>query len=514
MNDDNNKKDEDINNYNSEIQPGNSEQQGYLERQEHSKRQEHSQQLEHSEQPLDEWTPWKQAMHRIITGIIMGSITLNFLKLNYILPTIGMFLILLGFRTVREKNKWFRYGYVLSIIRLTFHCVNLMMYSTIFTSMEKVSDVLYKLNMSSILPYILFLYCLYQGIQVIQEENGVEKTAGVIVAFILWNVVIWLLAIIQVQVANIIVLGILLIWYIVIIYKLSKLLKSLDETHIVLDVKVSSVSDRVFTIVFTSTLLICLLCGNLFFSSYPMEWKEVVKVDESEELKEPKQHLMELGFPEDILKDLSEEDILACAGATRLVMESNEYYANSQYNTVFDDNKEIRITGIGVELDGEREEWRLIHHFKWIEPTSFYGTEAIQLWQVFSHNKEFWDKNDDATGQVLYNKNGKVYSSSYYSLGEESYKSGGFFLQSSDKTDLFATFSFPKKGTEQRGYISYGIVEMMDGSIIDSWVNYVHQKSWLQYPTVTAKEHRKKNGFTSSIFSTIQDALQFYPNEK
>ena len=41
-----------------------------------------------------------------------------------------------------------------------------------------------------------------------------------------------------------------------------------------------------------------------------------------------------------------------------------------------------------------------------------------------------------------------------------------------NKHDVFATFSLPEDGTRQRGYLMYDVLEMNDGCIIDSWLQY------------------------------------------
>ena len=47
-------------------------------------------------------------MNRILFGMALCAITLNFLCLNYILPAVGTVLLLLGFRTLRRENRWLR----------------------------------------------------------------------------------------------------------------------------------------------------------------------------------------------------------------------------------------------------------------------------------------------------------------------------------------------------------------------------------------------------------------------
>ena len=49
-----------------------------------------------------EVTPWRRAMRRVLVGMALCTVTLNFLCLNYLLPAIGMALTLLGFRALRR----------------------------------------------------------------------------------------------------------------------------------------------------------------------------------------------------------------------------------------------------------------------------------------------------------------------------------------------------------------------------------------------------------------------------
>ena len=64
-----------------------------------------------------EVTPWKKSIHRVLIGLALSSLTLNFLCLNYILPAIGMILMLLGYRTLKKENGWFRGCFLLTLLR-------------------------------------------------------------------------------------------------------------------------------------------------------------------------------------------------------------------------------------------------------------------------------------------------------------------------------------------------------------------------------------------------------------
>ena len=69
------------------------------------------------EEIVAEVTPWRRAMNRILFGMALCAITLNFWCLNYILPAIGTVLLLLGFRALRRENRWLGGCFAVTVIR-------------------------------------------------------------------------------------------------------------------------------------------------------------------------------------------------------------------------------------------------------------------------------------------------------------------------------------------------------------------------------------------------------------
>ena len=167
-----------------------------------------------------------------------------------------------------------------------------------------------------------------------------------------------------------------------------------------------------------------------------------------------------------------------------------------------------------MKLPGEGETWRIFHHFQWLGNPGFYGTEAIQLWPP-TRMEEAWGipEGQAFTGQVLYDRDGRVYTAPYFFLGNQSYTQTDFF-GTQQGTDPFAAFSLPREGENQRGYLAYTTEESEPDYLLSAWVNYTHQKTWAQYPAKTAMTARMASGWNGErAFVTIQDALQFSPDE-
>lgn len=481
---------------------------------------------------VSEVTPWRKSMHRVLIGLALSSLTLNFLCLNYILPALGMILMLLGYRTLKRENVWFKGCYVITIIRSVYYFPMLILNATIYQQTFYESGWIGWLTVINLILQFTQLVCLWRGIKNVQRKAGLEEHAGGAVGLMVWFGIICVLGIIQYS--GIIIAALVILIYILAIRSLWRLAGEMDEAGYVIEAAPVRVTDTVLAGVIAGMLAFGLVLGYCFGGAYPMDWQPK-EISQSTEIDEIKAHLITLGFPEEILDDLAYEDILDCKGAAKVAVDVHEHPFNEgrremvwrevppmqltdmesgYYMETVYDVKELVITGIAVELPTERDHWKIIHHFRWIADPGYFGTESIQLWPAYRVGNEGWGKASDCTGYVLYDREGVTYTAPYISLGEETYTKNSFFWENSVSTDIFAEFSLPNNGENQRGYIAYTIKEMRDGAIVDAWINYTHQQSWAQYPVLTAKQQRMANSWNEAgAFKTVQDALQFYPTE-
>ena len=478
-----------------------------------------------------EVTPWKKSMHRVLIGLAMSSLTLNFWCLNYILPAIGFILMLLGFRTLHRENTPFKACYVITLIRSVYYFPMLILNATIYQQTFYESGWTWYLTIGNLILQFIQLVCLWQGIKAVQRKAGLPEHAGGAVGLMIWFGIICVLGIINYS--GIIIAAIVILVYILAIRSLWKLAGEMDEAGYMIEAAPVHVPDMVLTGIIVGALAVGLALAYIFGGTYHMDWQPI-EVSQNAEVAEIKEHLVSLGFPEEILDDLTDEDILACKGATRVALCVREHPFNEGrrvkeyvgendiyefrepgfYTTTVYDVKELILTGVAVELPNEREHWKIFHHFRWAADPGYFGTESIQLWPAYRSTEGWWGKASDCTGRVLYDKDGSTYTAPYISLGNETYTKNSMFWGESVSTDIFAEFSLPNDGENQRGYIAYTIKEMRDGAIVDAWINYTHQQSWAQYPALTAKQQRMANSWNEAgAFKTIQDALQFYPKD-
>lgn len=477
------------------------------------------------EEIVAEVTPWQRAMNRILFGMALCAITLNFLCLNYILPAVGTVLLLLGFRTLRRENRWLGGCFAVTVIRAVYFFATLVLNTTILQSAVFTPAVTTALTAVNAVLLLALYFCFWRGLLAVQKKAGLPAQTGGALALIVWYALVCVLA--AVHYTGWIVPIAMLVGYGCILRSLCRLSGALDEAGYAIAPGPVRVTDRCLVLVIAAVLGIGCTLGYLFGGSYRMGWQPV---DTSAQTQTAaiRQQLLDLGFPEAVLNDLAPEDIAACDGALRVVTETEDYPVNDGRNVLWEaynekneryyvqdtvyDVKELRLTSVGVQLPGERETWMVFHHFLWTTDPGFCGTEVLQIWPADENMQDGWRFAGDVTGRVLYDRGGQTFTASYHTLGRQTYTADSVFFGQRTNTDLFAPFSMPRHAESARGYVAYSTTAVQSGCLLNSWINYTHQQSWLQYPVVTAQTYRmtctQSNG---GAFRTVQQALQFFP---
>lgn len=470
-------------------------------------------------------TPWRRAMERVLFGLALCMVTLNFWCLNYLLPAIGTVLLLLGFRALRRENPWLGGCFAVTVIRAVYFFATLVLNTTILQSAVFTPAVTTALTAVNAVLLLALYFCFWRGLLAVQKKAGLPAQTGGALALIVWYALICVLA--AVHYTGWIVPIAMLVGYVCILRSLFRLSGALDEAGYAIAPQPVRVTDRCLVLVIAAVLGIGCTLGYLFGSSYRMDWQPA---DTSKQTQTAaiRQQLLDLGFPEAVLNDLTPEDIAACDGALRVVAVTEDHPFNdgrtvsykesdgeggvvSVLDTVYD-VRELRLTSVGVQLPGAQETWRVYHHFLWTTDPGFCGTEVLQIWPADENMQDGWRFAGDVTGRVLYDRDGQTFTASYHTLGRQTYTADSVFFGQRTNSDLFAAFSMPRHAERARGYVAYSAAAVQSDCLLNSWINYTHQQSWLQYPAVTAQTHRMTCTQSSGgAFRTVQDALQFYP---
>lgn len=444
--------------------------------------------------------PGKKALNRILIGYFLSTFTINGLGLNLILPVIGQILMLLGFRALQHENRWFSACYVFAVLQAFLRFGKLILDTTIFDlpfeDPQNAASAFYIALALQVLLTVVSLLCFWRGLRTVQKACGIRSKAIGVLALLAWNLLFCAMALLQMRghFFGGYTLLFLLVSLIIILWMIARQAKALDATGYVLQPAPLRLSDRTLTLIILAILAIGCTCGHLFFSSYTMDWQKIDST-ESAATSETKTHLAALGFPEDILDDLTPEDLARCRGAEQVVVDARTL--NSENPTFDNGDYDIRLTNVIVLVPGDTPRVILFNHFSWLSTPKFYGTAALNILPTYEVSAELWRLEDGPTGRILYDDGDDSFVADYHSIEMRTVTSN-LFRNVAPSPSLYASFIFPNQGTRQRGYITYTIAPralLPEGyrQAGYSQMTYMHQKKRFLYPAETAD--------SSSIFS-------------
>ena len=358
---------------------------------------------------------------------------------------------------------------------------------------------------------VVSLLCFWRGLRTVQKACGIRSKAIGVLALLAWNLLFCAMALLQMRghFFGGYTLLFLLVSLIIILWMIARQAKALDATGYVLQPALLRLSDRTLTLIILAILAIGCTYGHLFFSSYDMDW-QTVDSTESAATSETKSQLAALGFPEDILDDLTPEDLARCRGAEQVVVDARTLNSENPSgveqavidptlhdSTIDNDPDDLRLTNVIVLVPGETPHVVLFNHFSWLSTPKFYGTAALNILPTYEVSAELWRLEDGPTGRILYDDGDDSFVADYHSIEMRTVTSN-LFRNVAPSPSLYASFIFPNQGTRQRGYITYTIAPraiLPEGyrQAGYSQMTYMHQKKRFLYPAETAD--------SSSIFS-------------
>lgn len=452
-------------------------------------------------------TPWKKYMLFILWGIMLSS----YGDFYGVISIIGYFMQLLGFRILRKENRYFAIGYICSWIGLLLKGYESLKKASIWSEII-ISNTMSNIMLGfGILVGLLHYVCLWLGLWKVEEKAGKQGHSKSPLVLVVWDVIV--VAFVLCGYSEGMVAWIAIISYIVIFICLIKVYQSLVRVGYAMRpalIKVPGWCIVVSVIVVYMVMHLFVISKNI----YPMEWEKCEKDrietnSQNAEVMYVKADLVAMGAPEFVLNDMTDEEILACAGAVEVVVEEEDYPFNngrevttfensttdgdttsiSSYTETVYDVKELHITSVAIQIEEEQYRWKVIHHFAWNVKPEYCGTDAITV------SDEDVDGEAEITGRLLCEKNGETYIADYYNTGNENnYQS---FFGTEIYYFVMSGISFDKDASKCRGYICYEAVDMNEVYRITSHFSYYHSNKWYMYPAQSALEYAQEHGIFS-----------------
>lgn len=424
-------------------------------------------------------TPWRDAMARICWGLALTTITLNHLYLQYILPTVGAILLLLGFRTLRRENRWFRLGYALSIpLAAERFAVDLLLATP---WMSQISDGLeLALGLVVMLAAWLRLFALWRGLIAVFRKAGQAPKTSAAGGLVIWDGIAMALALVN---AAGMWLLLYLILFVVILISLALVSESMDQAGYAIEPAPVRWSNGRITALSLAALLAAVLACLLLFSRYPVDAAPAQAEAGQAELRA---ELLELGFPEDLLADLTDEEVAQMEGAVEVSNGSHVYSQMAPSNAVDIDSLSSQLIQVALP-DGAA---RYFYYFSWNTAPDPRLTEGIAIMpseryiDTQGHTIFPFLHISQPQGRLLWKADGQLLQSPLTCDGLTPITYQSFFGTVDFKYYEFI-FSLPRKGEHIRGYLTWTLEGFETTINLTPRVFYTRQTSLLHYPWQT-----------------------------
>lgn len=379
-------------------------------------------------------TPFHAAMGKVAAGLCLTSLSVQFWYLQYLLPALGAILLVLGFRSLRRSNRWFRFCWYFSIYQAIVLYSSDLLAATPFGAHLRELPLWFQGLMFLAEAAVLFL-CLWRGLVRAADEVGQPRKAAAPALWALgWYAVVSLLGVLWPQPGWVVGL-IMIAAFVCIVRWLLRLSAALDGWGYAVRAAPVKIGGGKLAVAYLLSLVLLAAVLSLASSHLPVEAHPVEQTFESAETAAIRADLVALGFPEDLLDLLPEDEIARLSGA-ELCYVNPDAWGDSTDNGV-------RYTDIQVQT-GQRT-FRCYHFF------TVHTPRAVLQNQVSLAHSSYADVSDTA-GQILWEKDGAMFAAELPL--EESVRTSFF---GEDQTDT-ALFSYPLFTTERQGWCAYSAV--------------------------------------------------------
>ena len=434
--------------------------------------------------------PWRKPITLITWGLILTTISLKFLWLQYILPAIGVLLLYLGFRSLRRENKWFKGAYILAVLKII---IQLLVFIRLATPLNNMIENNIWINITGTLLQIVFLLVFRQALLLVYKKVNAKPKRDPLLKAVIWTLIAVICALSPLSNSWIVFIPMVISYVFIIgcIYKVGDELGDVGYSLTNAPVKINNKAfGTIYILICIFTIGICCIA----FNHLKLNSTEFDAYDNREVTKK----LITLGFPKDILKDMSADELDLLKDANYIEASSeilmfdsanayNQTVANNSNITDVPGNNNLMATAIFIELDNG--DIYAIEHFKWLEGSALWK-DGFNLWSS--------GKIELIKGALLYEKDGTQYISSIPKLENKLTTSLDWFGNVNEGYKVSGSVSYPSKSNKQRGYIFYKLKLPQEQWLGPNCFNYIHFNNPFRFPYADASDNNYESTYRFS----------------
>ncbi len=416
--------------------------------------------------------PWRRALTLICWGMALTTCIFHFGILDYVLPALGTMLLCLGFRSLRRTNGWFRFAYVLTsllaVVRLSWY---VLLATPLATGVTDRLDFL--LGIGIALCVWLVYFALWLGLRSVARHAGQPAKAACAGGLVIWYSVLFVLGLLQASSTFLIVL-LLFIWLIIIV-RLVMLSTRMDEAGYAIQPAPVRLSNGKVLIVSLGITLLAVLACTFFFNRYPPPQAAPAQQETGQE--ELRLELRKMGFPEEVLSDLTDEEVALLEGAQDVQVASDPVSSPDEYGYGYEVGQ---VSSHFIQVQLPDDQVRYFIWFSWEDEPKYRLRECLDIITA-SHDQAIADLSS-LQGRIMWEEDGQLYQSPLSGACQSWTEDTFFGPHRYEGYEL--DFSLPRQGENIRFYVTYTaqILPFEQFVNFNADARYTHQEGWLCYP--------------------------------
>lgn len=288
-------------------------------------------------------TPWREAMGRIVLGLGLTCFTLRFALLDHILPAVGAAQLYLGFRALRRTGRGFQFGWIISVCKVVLLYISFALDATPYGAFLSTPRTVVQAALT-----LLLFAALRQGLRQAATELGHGTEGDPVLWALLWYLLVIALALFWPQ-PGWLVGGAVLIAFACVLRSLRKAAAQLDGWgYAIRPAPVRAGAAQVQWLFYGALLASIVIC-SLFSSHIRLDAMPIEQNSDSLETAATRDHLLELGFPREMLDYLPAGELEKLTDASACVYQPND--PNGSWDTELD-GRPFTTSGAMVYLGG------------------------------------------------------------------------------------------------------------------------------------------------------------------
>lgn len=453
------------------------------------------------EEEIRKTNPWSKPIGYITWGFILTTWHLSFIYLQYILPTIGVILIFLGFRCLRNENKYFKIAWILSILKLVLHLGDLISVSTPLNIVDypelTIGTVMFPFQIAMFLVFRAALKGTY-------NKAGRLMKADPLLGASWWTTAAFLIALSPLSNSWLIFIP-MMICYILIVRSLFRIGYQLDDTGYVLTNSSVRISNRTFGRTYFLIALMTVIMCSVFYNHLKLEPQEY----SLPETIEARQHLLDMGFPAEALQYLGDQDVILLNSAVNIEsfskvlmfdarkVEHREISEGYTYITYTYEPGKRNMENTTIFIETPENVVYVMQYFKWLGGNPVWQDGILISGETKANDKEI------ISSSLFYNKKGTEYIANFPRLVCDRITQNTMFGMDYSVM-IVGALSYPFDSKDQGGYVLYRYTVGADSDIYvtQATFSYVHFLSPLHIPYTRTEDLILSGAYT------FEDRLQ------